>query len=371
MGNRREKRNVGVSKRARPGFVVHSKLEHIRVMLPGPRVLKSWAQRMAHRYAQEIPDYSRLDDLLLFKDVAVVSFECLRGLRHYAQGEGLPRGELEGLAMAAGQRRREQRISLSALLRAYRLWGKQTLVVLSQEAPAALPRLALGVAELVDLASEVSSQAYSQPSCEPLLQGRVVGVAIPREYPAAGAVLPRYLAALGQSSHWRQDHKGFYLYWPGTLEDVLPQAQRLAQEAQAVVLLQQGKGERLGSLHEDLEEAIRLVRLSKMRPGAYETRVLWPLALVLDSPKGQERLLGLLAPLEGHPELVATVQEYLEARLSPKRVAHRLGVHINTVFYRLRRVEELTGCDLGRLEDLTLLQLAFRLEEAMRRPSSG
>jgi DNA-binding PucR family transcriptional regulator len=37
-------------------------------------------------------------------------------------------------------------------------------------------------------------------------------------------------------------------------------------------------------------------------------------------------------------------------------------VHVNSLRYRIRRIEELTGRDLGSLEDQAALLLALRLE---------
>lgn len=45
--------------------------------------------------------------------------------------------------------------------------------------------------------------------------------------------------------------------------------------------------------------------------------------------------------------LVETVRLYFEESLSPARVARRLGIHENTVAYRLRRAEELLGRQLA------------------------
>jgi hypothetical protein len=49
---------------------------------------------------------------------------------------------LEDLAMAVGQRRQRQGISLTGLLRAYRLWAKDTLGFLQEETPQLLVEVA-------------------------------------------------------------------------------------------------------------------------------------------------------------------------------------------------------------------------------------
>jgi DNA-binding PucR family transcriptional regulator len=58
-----------------------------------------------------------------------------------------------------------------------------------------------------------------------------------------------------------------------------------------------------------------------------------------------------------------TLRVYLEEKQSPTRAARRLGVHENTVTYRVRQAEEILGCsvDERRLE----LESALRLSEAL------
>ncbi len=44
--------------------------------------------------------------------------------------------------------------------------------------------------------------------------------------------------------------------------------------------------------------------------------------------------------------------------------AEDLHVHRNTLDYRLRRIAELTGLDLGRLDDCLLLFIGLELDDA-------
>lgn len=68
------------------------------------------------------------------------------------------------------------------------------------------------------------------------------------------------------------------------------------------------------------------------------------------------RLADLLAPLATHPDLLATLDAFAAGRLNRRRAAKLLNVHVNTVNYRLNRVRELTGLDVGdALDTQTLL----------------
>ena len=89
------------------------------------------------------------------------------------------------------------------------------------------------------------------------------------------------------------------------------------------------------------------------------------LATVPDSVLGsfRERLLGpLLAYDQGHKaELLPTLREFLACSGSWNACAARMYVHVNTVRYRIRRIEELTGRDLSSLGDQVDFFLALRI----------
>jgi hypothetical protein len=77
----------------------------------------------------------------------------------------------------------------------------------------------------------------------------------------------------------------------------------------------------------------------------------------------RERLLGpLLAYDQRHKvELLPTLREFLACSGSWNACAARMYVHVNTVRYRIRRVEELTGRDLSSLDDQVDFFLALRI----------
>ena len=77
----------------------------------------------------------------------------------------------------------------------------------------------------------------------------------------------------------------------------------------------------------------------------------------------RDRLLGpLLAYDERHrAELLPTLREFLACSGSWNACAARMYVHVNTVRYRIRRVEELTGRDLSCLDDQVDFFLALRI----------
>jgi hypothetical protein len=105
-----------------------------------------------------------------------------------------------------------------------------------------------------------------------------------------------------------------------------------------------------------LRWADRLVRFSDVVPEV----------LLLRNPDIAAALRDSLAPVSARPELMETLQTYLECGLSAKETSRRLYVHANTVPYRLRLIERLLGrelTDLSALSDITLAIRSCALEQ--------
>jgi hypothetical protein len=67
---------------------------------------------------------------------------------------------------------------------------------------------------------------------------------------------------------------------------------------------------------------------------------------------------ALLSP--AHRELARTAEVYLDCAGQAGRTAAELGIHRQTLYYRLSRVEKLTGLDLDDGEDRLLLHMALK-----------
>jgi DNA-binding PucR family transcriptional regulator len=119
--------------------------------------------------------------------------------------------------------------------------------------------------------------------------------------------------------------------------------------------------------HEQARIARRVAEIRGVRPGTVVSyRAVGLTALLTADPAeavrfAQTELGDLLAPTDTSARLRATVRVYLEENLSPARTARRLGIHQNTVVYRVKQVEELLG---RRVEERRLhLEVALRLAE--------
>lgn len=75
-----------------------------------------------------------------------------------------------------------------------------------------------------------------------------------------------------------------------------------------------------------------------------------------------QRVLGKVLEQDqrGRSDLIGTLQEFLARSGSWSRTAESLHLHVNTVRYRIERIQELTGRDLSRLEDRVDVFLALK-----------
>jgi hypothetical protein len=121
-----------------------------------------------------------------------------------------------------------------------------------------------------------------------------------------------------------------------------------------------------------LEEARHARRVAAARPGrvcvAGHEELASHVLLLPFVPDDVRRAFTarLLDPLRAYDskhraELVPTLKAFLECDGSWTRCATRLHLHVNTLRYRIGRVEQLTGRDLARLEDKLDFFLALRM----------
>ena len=115
--------------------------------------------------------------------------------------------------------------------------------------------------------------------------------------------------------------------------------------------------------HEGAENARRVAVLQGRPPGSVTRYARVALAALGTADRAQAqafviRQLGpLTAPDETSVRLVATLRAYLDEHASRSRAAKRLGVHENTISYRVRQAEEI----LGRSVDEETLELHVAL----------
>lgn len=120
----------------------------------------------------------------------------------------------------------------------------------------------------------------------------------------------------------------------------------------------------LADLHGAWDQAVAAARAAAAQPrlgpvaqwsgiGPYRL-----LAALAPGPVDDPATRALLGP--AHRELARTAEVFLDCAGQAGRAAAALGIHRQTLYYRLSRVEQLTGLDLGEGEDRLLLHMALK-----------
>ncbi|GGU98888.1 PucR family transcriptional regulator [Streptomyces filipinensis] len=126
----------------------------------------------------------------------------------------------------------------------------------------------------------------------------------------------------------------------------------------------------LAAVHHSFRAAGRLLEAARAygRRGVYDLADLsWRVAVVAEPELAELLLDRYLRPLEAEGEFGALIEEsvrgYLEKGRHIRDVARSAHVHVNTVRYRLRRFEELTGTSLDAPDTAVELSWALAARE--------
>jgi DNA-binding PucR family transcriptional regulator len=115
----------------------------------------------------------------------------------------------------------------------------------------------------------------------------------------------------------------------------------------------------LAALQVATDHGLDLARWDELR--AYRLLTALPATAFDDVPDGVKRLLD-----GSHEQLVLTLESYLDHAGDVKRTAAELWLHRTSLYYRLRRIEEVAGVDLNRGEDRLLCHVALRMARLRR-----
>ncbi|MCF2528146.1 PucR family transcriptional regulator [Yinghuangia soli] len=113
-----------------------------------------------------------------------------------------------------------------------------------------------------------------------------------------------------------------------------------------------------GQLLEQARAAARTAAAFPERAPVAAWAELGPYRLLARLPAADPAVAPLLAPQ--HAELARTAEVYLDHAAHATQAAGLLAIHRQTLYYRLSRVEELTGLDLGNGEHRLLLHMALK-----------
>ncbi|MFG3286196.1 PucR family transcriptional regulator [Streptomyces sp. NPDC048111] len=129
--------------------------------------------------------------------------------------------------------------------------------------------------------------------------------------------------------------------------------------AAGVAVARRGLGELAGAHHEATSAVRAALAEPRLGPVAQWSDI-GPYRMLAALPAGSQdpSVQALLRP--AHTELARTAEVFLDCAGQAGRAAAALGIHRQTLYYRLSRVEHLSGLDLDRGEDRLLLHMALK-----------
>ena len=360
------------------------------------------ATEMVATFREEIAGYQRLPQAVLMGQIYEVSRQNVDlFFRSITDGRGPTPEELEAFR-ASARNRASEGMPLEDLLHAYRLggrlgWRAITAAARTTEEQRALLLGAELLMRYVDQISAVVAQTYLDErqvlvseeerrlrdltgallrdaplSSEAEAFARRAGFPVTDRYRPFALVVPGAPAHVHSQVAAALRARGVLALTEGDrVAGLAPEDTDRAAMLDGRSLVAFGDPTRRAELPAALEEMRLLVELGRRegRTGAIAAEACLLELLLARSP----RLAGLvrrraLGPLEAYAErrasdLLPTLQTFVACDLDRRRAAEELHVHPNTLDYRLQRVAELTGLDLGRPADLALVTLALRQRE--------
>ena len=364
------------------------------------------ARRMVAVFQSEIPAYRTLPESIVHGAIAEISRRNL-GLffRSLVDGRPLSDEELTPFRDSARERAAEG-LPLEDLLHAYRLGGRlgwEALVAAADDGEQAtlLPSVAR-LMEYIDRVSDAVTETYhderrhlvsdEERRVHELFDGlqhtapldpRTIELAGQIGFPMEDRYLP-FSVALADAPAYAHAQLASTLRGRGVLAVTNgDRVSGLLPENGDVTTLSDGRSLRavgpptpraeLAPMLADLRMLIDVARRTG-RDGELRLEEFLPELLLARSPHLAAMLEGrVFGPLEsaaekGGADLLTTLEAFLEAALDRRAAADALHVHPNTLDYRLRRIEELTGLLFADPDAVMLMALAIRRRRLERSP---
>jgi hypothetical protein len=362
------------------------------------------ARRIVTVYRAEIPSYAKLPDLTLRSEVQNMARRMLGVLFRSVVDDRAPSDHELQPFRDIMRFRAGQGVPLEDVLHACRLggrlgWEALVAVATEKEEDVLLPTVAR-LMGFIDRASDVISATYHEELrhlvsdeerrvhelFEELqrpapLEPRAIELAQRIGFPAADRYVPFAAACEGPSQHARlaatlRKHGALAVTEGAHVSGLLaPGADPEVLRAGGARLRAVGPPTPRAELGPMLVDLRLLVDIGqrRSRDGDLTPEEFLPELLLARSPH-----LGVIldrrvyGPLEsaagrGGADLLATINAFLATALDRRAAAERLHVHPNTLDYRLRRIEELTGLRFADPDAVMLMALALRRRRLERR----
>jgi PucR C-terminal helix-turn-helix domain len=352
------------------------------------------AREMVERFRHEIAGYRRLPDSVLGGQIFEVSRRNVE-LFFRSLSEGAEPSEAELAAFRESARNRAaEGMPLEDLLHAYRLGGRLgwRAIAAAAEGPVEQQALLAGAELLmryVDQVSAAVAQTYLDERqhlvseeerrlrdlAEALVGDRPLSNSLKEAAGRIGFPLEDSYRAVVQTvpgaPAYTHGQVAAALRLRGVL--ALTEGDRVAGLAPAGLepatlvtdgaLVAVGEPAPLDALGDELDDMRVLVELGRRsgRVGLLRPDEFVPELLLARSPSvARLATRRALEPIEGNADLARTLRTYVESGLDRRRAAAELHVHPNTLDYRLQKIAQLTGLELGRPGDLAIVVLALK-----------
>jgi len=166
----------------------------------------------------------------------------------------------------------------------------------------------------------------------------------------------------------------------GAVMDLAESARRQLSQEFGELLFTVGVGrfyEGLNGIHQGYKEAISTIQLGKPISGHtgcvhYEDLGIFRVLGQINDWKEMEQLytetIGKLVEYDSsnNASLTVTLKEYFANNCSLTETAEKLFVHVNTMKYRLQKIEQLTGCSVHNAEKRLLLHMGIKIEQILQ-----
>ncbi|MQY27354.1 PucR family transcriptional regulator [Nocardia aurantia] len=135
----------------------------------------------------------------------------------------------------------------------------------------------------------------------------------------------------------------------------------LDREVHLVVL--QGAKSDLRRTADHAHELVTLARRRGLPPGLYRLDDLAIEHLLSQPGTERDHLAAIVAPIIPVPHLLETLRRHVHNNLDRRRTATDLTIHVNTLDYRLSRIQQLTGLDVRIPDQLFRIRMGLIAHE--------
>jgi len=371
------------------------------------------ARTMYAAYVAEIPAYAAISDPALRADVESVSAALVRAwLRVMGTGDP-PDAESTSPLREGARRRAAQGIDLQSMLRAYRVgvrvmwreligqpeWQSPTLQgALVQIAEWALDfadraNTEVASAYLEQLEQAARAREHRRSALLDVILSGPAGEAVdgPRELERPHAIVVahsahdldfRRLESIGaeleariDAQLWTVRHRSVVAAAPcapGAREELLRSIEQRTRADPGVAFGMGGNARGPHETRQSYTEAVEALRVGPTlapRSRVYDYQGMAPAIALLARPEHARRFaataLEPLGHLAGKAWVLATLDAYVARQGRIKETASLLGIHINTVKYRLRELREGCGPLLADGDKVATVLLALKLRQLL------